>query len=52
MNREVRIRNKSLDVELTMWKLLPLLFMVLLSILSASVIGGAAASGAAPPRAE
>ena len=50
MVKTLRIRNKQIETELTLWKLFPTLFMILLMILSAGVLGGAGTSGGAPPR--
>ena len=48
MNKKLRTRNKSIDVENTLWKMLPLLFLILLYLMSFAV-GSVAGSGAAPP---
>ncbi|MFX0016542.1 MAG: hypothetical protein ACFFB2_16525 [Promethearchaeota archaeon] len=50
MNRTIRIRKKEIDVELTLWRLLPFFFALLLIIVSATIIGvSGSAPGAAPP---
>ncbi|MHA2226706.1 MAG: hypothetical protein ACXAC8_15955 [Candidatus Hodarchaeales archaeon] len=49
MKKTLRIRERKLDVELTLWKMVPIFFMIVLLILSASVMGGSASPGAAPP---
>lgn len=48
MRKTLRVRERKLDVDLSLWKLVPLFFMILLFILSATVIGGNATSGPAP----
>jgi hypothetical protein len=50
VNRTLRIRNKELDVEITLWKLLPVFFMILLILISAGISGvsGATPSGSMP----
>ncbi|MFX0051226.1 MAG: hypothetical protein ACFFAJ_05075 [Candidatus Hodarchaeota archaeon] len=48
MERQIRIRNKTLDVQITLWKLLPVFFMILLFLLSASITGGAGGGANAP----
>jgi len=40
VTRTLRIRNKELDVKITLWKLLPVFFMILFFLLSAGIIGG------------
>lgn len=52
MKRTLRIREKKLDVELTLWKMIPLFFLIMLFIISATIIGGSAIGGAAPPQFE
>ncbi|MFX0123805.1 MAG: hypothetical protein ACFFAE_09225 [Candidatus Hodarchaeota archaeon] len=47
MKRTLRIRERKVDVELTLLKILPAIFMVLLILLA--VTSGTAAPGAAPP---
>ena len=47
MKKTLRVRERKLDVDLSLWKLVPLFFMILLLILSATVIGGNA-GGPAP----
>ncbi len=49
MKQTLRIRNRKLDAELTLLKLLPLLFMILLYILSFTVGSAMQANGGAPP---
>ncbi|MFX0173414.1 MAG: hypothetical protein ACFE9L_16090 [Candidatus Hodarchaeota archaeon] len=49
MNRTLRIRNKQLDVEITLWKLLPVFFMILLFLLSAGIISGSGAPAGGIP---
>ena len=46
MKKTLRVRERKLDVDLSLWKLVPLFFMILLLILSTTVIGGNA--GPAP----
>lgn len=48
MKKTLRVRERKLDVELTLWKLLPVFFLILLFILSATVSGGSAGPGAGP----
>ena len=51
MNRKIRVRNQELDVEITLWKLLPIFFTILLMVISLSM-GQAAPNGGLPPVAE
>jgi hypothetical protein len=49
VTRTLRIRNKELDVKITLWKLLPVFFMILFFLLSAGIIGGSGGpSGSIP----
>ncbi|MHA2244171.1 MAG: hypothetical protein ACXADY_04325 [Candidatus Hodarchaeales archaeon] len=47
MKKTLRVRERKLNVDLSLWKIVPLFFMILLLILSATVIGGSA-DGPAP----
>ncbi|MFX0185843.1 MAG: hypothetical protein ACFE95_22395 [Candidatus Hodarchaeota archaeon] len=40
MERQIRIRNKTLDVQTTLWKLLPMFFLILLYLVSTTISGG------------
>lgn len=46
MKKTLRVRERKLNVDLSLWKMVPLFFMILLLILSATVTGGNA--GPAP----
>ncbi|MFX1508136.1 MAG: hypothetical protein ACFFDC_18785 [Promethearchaeota archaeon] len=48
MKRTIRVRERKIDVELSVWKLLPLFFTILILILAASAAGAAPGNGAAP----
>ncbi|WP_455464007.1 hypothetical protein [Candidatus Hodarchaeum mangrovi] len=47
MEKTLRIRNKSFDVELTFWKLLPIIFLLIMLFLSSSL--ASANPAVAPP---
>jgi len=47
MEKTLRIRNKSFDVELTFWKMLPIVLMILMLLLSTSL--ASSNPGVAPP---
>ncbi|MHA1978858.1 MAG: hypothetical protein ACW98F_16695 [Candidatus Hodarchaeales archaeon] len=49
MTRKVRTRNNTVDVNNTLWKMLPLLFLILLYVMSFVVGSGASCGGAPPP---
>ena len=48
MRKELRIRNKNIDVEITLLKLLPIIFMLIMLFASTS-IGSAIGEGGIPP---
>ncbi|MHA1972551.1 MAG: hypothetical protein ACTSW1_06150 [Candidatus Hodarchaeales archaeon] len=48
MDKKIRIRNTSIDLELALWKILPVLFTILLILLSTS-LGAGGEGGSAPP---
>ncbi|MHA1227028.1 MAG: hypothetical protein ACTSPV_09835 [Candidatus Hodarchaeales archaeon] len=51
MDKQLRIRNTSVDLELALWKILPVLFTILLVLISTS-LGAGAEGGSAPPMSE
>ncbi|MHA1995642.1 MAG: hypothetical protein ACW97Z_13940 [Candidatus Hodarchaeales archaeon] len=49
MEKKLRTRKISGNVDITLWKMLPILFLLLLYVMSFVIGSGAPSGGAAPP---
>ncbi|MFW9904920.1 MAG: hypothetical protein ACFFFH_11350 [Candidatus Thorarchaeota archaeon] len=48
MKRTIRVRERKVDVELSVWKVLPIFFIILIFILAATAGSANPGQGAAP----